>query len=63
MLTAGITSGAGLDGHYNDAVQNGFGLLGGTHCFFVVHFAHGVAAVGNNDHYFPSLSRFERSCP
>ena len=60
MLAAGISSGISFDRDHNDAIDDGLGLLRSPHGILVVHLAHGVAAVSDDDHDFPSLPWFQR---
>src|SRR5690348_10666667 len=59
VFAAGIASGAGFDGDDDDAVDDGFGLLGGAQGFLVRELADGVSAVGDDDHDLASLAALE----
>src|ERR1700751_5155140 len=63
MLATGITAGTGFNRNDDDAVKNSLGLLGSAHRFFIIDLADGVAAIGDDHHYFSSLSRFQRLSP
>src|SRR5581483_2076225 len=60
MFAAGIASGAGFDGDVDNAVDDGFGLLGGTKCALIVDLTGGVAAVCDHNQNFSALAIFER---
>src|SRR5208282_4555426 len=61
MLAAGFASRAVLNGHHDNAVDQGFGLFRGTRCLLVVNSADGVAAVRDQYHDLPPLAASERT--
>src|SRR5262245_59130003 len=58
VFAAGVASGAGFDGDDDDAVDDGFGLLGFADGVFVTNRAYRIATVGDDNDHFPSLTFF-----
>ena len=56
MLATGIAPGTGLDGYVDQAVDQGFGLLGGAQRLLVVDAARGIAPVGDQHQNFTPLA-------
>src|SRR5579863_2753061 len=60
MFPAQVAPGTGLDGHINDAINDGVRFLCGADGLLVVHLTSRVATISNDDHHFSSLPPFER---
>ena len=60
MFAAGVAAGTGFNGHIDNAVHDGFGLLGSTKRSPIINLASGITTISDYDQHFSSLPGFKR---